>query len=529
MQNVLPPEEQKYIINRFKQEAKILAKLRHPNLPVVSDYFVYHGRYYLIMDYVEGEDLDTLLGREGAPGLPEEKVIHWALEILDVLEYLHSLEPPIIYRDLKPSNIMVANEKIMIIDFGIARTLQADDQVTQTKIGTPHYSAPEQFKGRTEQRSDLYSLGATIHHLITGTLSAPCKFDPVRQFNLILSKEIEEFLMKALQDKLEDRFLDASQMKKALERIATTKRTFSISSSDGINIVPASPLSMTPPRVSSYINSLSKKEDKETVLMKNKLSKMDNNYWKQNIRIPGETFVNEMVLIPAGDFWFGENDGFLKNVFSSFLKSKVPKNLSCPEDVRPKQKINLQAFYIDKYPVTNLEYKKFIEATGYKVSGEWKKNFSKGKENFPVVNVSWYDAQEFARWSGKRLPTEQEWEKAARGRNGRIWPWGNEWDCHKLNSKEGGLSGLTPVWNFPEGVSPYGIFDMCGNVWEWTGGAYMPYGGNKCFNSCYSPELKVVRGGAWNDTASQSRTFIRASQHPDSWFVDIGFRCVKSK
>ena len=152
-------EDKPYVIDRFKQEAKILAKLRHPNLPVVSDYFIHHGRYYLIMDYVEGRDLDRILEKEGSPGIEEEKVVQWVLQILNVLDYLHAQEPPIIYRDLKPSNIMIRNSDnhVMVVDFGIARVFQADSRATQTKIGTPHYSAPEQFKGHTEPRSDLYS------------------------------------------------------------------------------------------------------------------------------------------------------------------------------------------------------------------------------------------------------------------------------------------------------------------------------------------------------------------------------------
>jgi serine/threonine protein kinase len=212
-------DQKKYSLERFKTEAEILAKLRHPNLPCVTDYFFESKKYYLVMDYIAGDDLYTILKKEGSPGLPEEMIVSLAITICKVLEYLHRHQPPIIYRDLKPSNIMIrARDKhIMLVDFGVAKMLEDDD--TQTGVGTQGYSPREQYRGKTETRSDIYSLGATLHHLVTGVTPVPFKFKPVRDINPRISEKLEAVLMRALQDRPEDRYFTATEMKHALKLI----------------------------------------------------------------------------------------------------------------------------------------------------------------------------------------------------------------------------------------------------------------------------------------------------------------------
>ncbi len=212
-------DQKRYSLERFKTEAEILAKLRHPNLPCVTDYFFEGKKYYLVMDYIAGDDLYSILKKEGTPGLPEDMILRLAITICKVLEYLHSQQPPIIYRDLKPSNIMIrARDKhIMLVDFGVAKMLEEDD--TQTGVGTQGYSPREQYRGKTETRSDIYSLGATLHHLITGVAPVPFKFKSVREINPAISEKLEAVLMRALQDRPEDRYFSATEMKHALRLI----------------------------------------------------------------------------------------------------------------------------------------------------------------------------------------------------------------------------------------------------------------------------------------------------------------------
>ncbi|OQA20006.1 MAG: Serine/threonine-protein kinase PrkC [bacterium ADurb.Bin363] len=211
-------EEQEYAIKRFNTEAKILSNLQHDHLPVVYDYFIENGRYYLVMSFIEGEDLDTILEREGTPFLTEDKVVEWAQQILTVLDYLHNQSPPIIYRDIKPANIMIrVDGRAMLVDFGIARVVNPEQKVSKTSIGTDGYAPKEQYKGQVEPRSDIYALGATMHHLLTGEVPVPLDFEPVSFFNPGISTNLEQIIMRALEREVYNRFADAKAMLEALQ------------------------------------------------------------------------------------------------------------------------------------------------------------------------------------------------------------------------------------------------------------------------------------------------------------------------
>jgi len=223
VKELIPTEEKLYeraqAVEWFKREAKLLARLDNPNLPRVFDYFVSGGRYYLIMNYIEGEDLLDILEKRGNPGLPEHVVIDWATQILKVLDYLHNLNPPVVYRDVKPENIMLHRDgRIILIDFGIARVVRKEDMESpKTVIGTDGYAPLEQYHGKPEPRSDIYALGATMHHLLTGIVPAPLGIDPIRDLMPSISPRLERIITKALREKPEDRFASAREMLEALE------------------------------------------------------------------------------------------------------------------------------------------------------------------------------------------------------------------------------------------------------------------------------------------------------------------------
>ncbi len=215
-------EKQKKAEEWFLREAEILAGLDHANLPKVFDYFASHNRYYLVMNFIEGEDLERVLKKEGSPGLPEEKVAEWARQVLEVLVYLHNQSPPIVYRDIKPSNLMLHKDgRIILIDFGIARAIQKDSDTQKTAIGTLGYVPEEQCQGQPEPRSDLYALGATMHHLLTGAERVPFKFEAPRKINPQISADLEKVVMKAVKHKPSERFESASHM---LEVLTYTKK-----------------------------------------------------------------------------------------------------------------------------------------------------------------------------------------------------------------------------------------------------------------------------------------------------------------
>jgi serine/threonine protein kinase len=157
-----------YMVNRFMEEAGLLVDLEHPSIPEMIDFFTTgNDYYYLVMDYIEGKDLFTIVVERDGEGLSETLVLTWAMEICDVLRYLHSRTPPVLHRDINPANIILRTEdrRLFLVDFGLARTI-SDTGSIKTSVGTGAYTSMEQFNGRPEPRSDIYSLGATIHSFL---------------------------------------------------------------------------------------------------------------------------------------------------------------------------------------------------------------------------------------------------------------------------------------------------------------------------------------------------------------------------
>jgi hypothetical protein len=199
-------------------------------------------------------------------------------------------------------------------------------------------------------------------------------------------------------------------------------------------------------------------------------------------------FQPEMILIPAGEFLYGDE----------------------------KEMRELPEFWIDKTPVTNAEYARFVAETGHRVPAHWEaKSPPEDIADHPVVNVSWHDAAAYAEWAGKRLPTEEEWEKAARGTDGQKYPWGDEEPTSDLCNFGGVEGGTTPVGKYsPQGDSPYGCADMAGNVWQWTA-------------SDYALGPKVLRGGSWFDVPDGLRSAFRGRDRLDDRSDNYGFRCAR--
>jgi formylglycine-generating enzyme required for sulfatase activity len=208
----------------------------------------------------------------------------------------------------------------------------------------------------------------------------------------------------------------------------------------------------------------------------------------ETARFVAAPIVEGMVYIPAGTYLSGEDN----------------------------EEAELEAFLIDTYPVTNADFKKFMEATGYRAPRFW----SEGRledPRAPVVGVSWYDADKYATWAGKQLPTSAMWEKAARGLEGRIYPWGNEIDETKANYGHGdGVDLVVPVDEFKDNHSVFGVYDLAGNTWEWT----------RDWDKI-EIDMKVIRGGSWADPADFLRLDRQLYANPKDKYDNIGFRCVR--
>lgn len=205
------------IVNSLLAEANMMKKLDHPSLPRIVDIIDNGETIFVVMDYIEGESLDKILLEYGPQ--PEELVIAWAKQLCDVLSYLHSQKPPIIYRDMKPANIMLKPEgNIKIIDFGIAREYKKQSLADTTVLGTKGYAPPEQYSGQTDARSDIFALGMTMHHLLTGIdPRGGEKYVPVRMWNPELSEGIEIIIDKCVQPAAENRYQNCSDLLYDLE------------------------------------------------------------------------------------------------------------------------------------------------------------------------------------------------------------------------------------------------------------------------------------------------------------------------
>ena len=205
-----------------------------------------------------------------------------------------------------------------------------------------------------------------------------------------------------------------------------------------------------------------------------------------------------MRYIPAGEFIMGDDNGH--------------------DDAKPACRTFLPEFLIDAYKVTNAQYRRFDPAHAY----------PEGMDLYPVVNVSWEEAQAYAAWAGKRLPTEAQWEKAARGGDGRLYPWGAAFEASQCNTEESGRRQLTPVNQYPLGKSPFGVVELFGNVLEWTADRYQPYPWSRCDSLDFKENFVVLRGSSWIHQGSLGTCAARIYAPPANKTNFIGFRCVKA-
>jgi len=281
---------------------------------------------------------------------------------------------------------------------------------------------------------------------------------------------------------------------------------------------------------------------------------------------------DSMVLIPAGPFIMGSDkhdDGRKQKEYGLINPLYM--------DEHPKHTVTLPAYYIDRFEVDNRQYKDFVVQTrrkepllwtqnGYNLRGDrlkatdvetlrWiateyfkldidTRHMNAGqlirlmlkdqakKDRLPVTDVSWYDARDYCHWAAKRLPTEQEWEKAARGSNGQEYPWGEKWDANKTNSGDNNWDqGIAPIGSYPENRSPYGVYDLSGNVWEWVADWYQAYPGSDYSFTEFGKKNRVIRGGGGGLGHYALSMFFRGAARsfskPDMSSSDVGFRCAR--
>ncbi len=600
---------------QFKIEAQLLFKLHHANLPRVHDHFIIPGEgQYLVMDFVEGQDLGVML--LNGP-LPEARVLPWIIQVCDALCYLHAQNPPVIHRDIKPGNIRITPEgKAMLVDFGLSKVY---DPTLATSVGargfTPGYSPPEQYgKGGTDVRSDLYALGATLYHLLTGQVP-PDSVDimsrvakpppPVVDIKKTITDAVSAAIVKAMALDREDRWESVRAFKQAITTkpaSASRKETTAILDTE---VIPPPPRTPTVP----YQGSTEKTKPKTlwiwlgvagalgivgVLCVYGVISVITGGGTETPISIvttevvdmlpsdtlpppstitqPLSTPITEippisttetpsisvtpvvdlidshgvpMKMIPAGEFQMGgDADDTVQEC------EKLCPSCSCErsnyEDEEPAHTVDLDAFYMDLTEVTNAMYISCVNK-GACTEPSSKKSYTREAyygnstyDDYPVVYVSWEQARGYCEWRGARLPSEAEWEKAARGGfEGKLYPWGDESPVCRKGTANGAKfddnSGCNETDTEPVGSyapNGYGLFDMAGNVWEWVMDWYSEsyYASLPSQNPTgpSSGDSRVLRGGSWYLNGGSLRVANRHRDDPPDTNYGLGFRCARS-
>lgn len=607
-------------LKRFEREAKYAGILEHPHIVKIFESGEKDGIFYLVMEFLSGRSLLDIILEQGS--LPVERVLQIAQAASLALKTFH--DKHIVHRDIKPSNIIITDDgTLKLTDFGLACLINGNSSISQTGqiIGTIYYMSPEQARGnpQIDHRADFYSLGATLFQALTGKLpyvgrtpievlqqhiSAPVP--SLKPYLPNIHPQVEALIQKLMQKKTQSRFQNDDEVlahialcQKALAKpdsssslplrtarwqylllpqwslsiifilllgfilttIAFSNRKDAAGTSNLAARIPEiasanlSPISSTSrvPISDSIAKVLLPTESVHTPVTPEDIpfAASDTRGWfgekiPEGLRRaarPGEYIWEKdggvMVYVPEGEFWMGDGRGKF--------------------DERPLRKVYLDAYYIDKYELRWEQYAEFCKITGHTPPPPPEEGVL---SSHPVVNVSWEDTKMYAAWVKKRLPTEAEWEKAARGGfkipdwekesaplpfvpnpyPRRSYPWGEElphthqhFYCnyvahdHWQRRGEDGYLYTAPVGSFVQGASPYQCVDMAGNVWEWCEDNYheKAYEVGVTKNPLYQSSgttAHVLRGGSWFNFAESCRTTRRSSAPRNARLPWVGIR-----
>ncbi len=616
-------------VERFRNEAKTLASLRHPNIVGVYEIAESNeGRVFIVMEYMPKGSLRDRIAQGKLPCAETLTILRQACAGLEAAH-----QKGFVHRDIKPANILF-NEagQAVVSDFGLARVVQTSSIASQSSIGgvgTPHYKAPELWRGKppASPATDVYALGCVLYEMLAGkVLFGGETPDEVMTKHVLDGPEfengwlpsdaprnLEEVMQKTLARNVGERYQSASKLFEALNAPPPAPQPVEVTKLEPARLPAMMPLAVKKPIIDSpsvpiwvwlaggaavvilvllssvilasigigalasasiplptntsrslttspqppatspsvpWIGGLTPIWTATNVPPPATSTPVSPTATSTHVRptnTPSPTLsptlgigstriakVDGMmqIYVPAGSFTMGSDNGF--------------------DYEKPVHTVTLDAFWIDKTEVTNAMFTKFVQTTGYKTDAEkagkayayiindseevngaqWRNprgpsSSINGLDLHPVVQISWGDAQAYCSWAGRRLPTEAEWEKAARGdKDAREYPWGDaKPDGTLLNfadknldvsgagkTTDDGYKFTAPVGSYPKGVSPYGALDMAGNVWEWV-------------------VDRLLRGGSWHDDGYFVRVSLGinlAPSLPILWRQYVGFRCASS-
>lgn len=492
---------------RFLQEARIAGNLHHENVIRTYDFGVDDsGNPYLVLEFLEGEDLGKAI-RAGRTGDLNNR-LRIASELAAALEYIHPRK--VIHRDLKPENVfLLSNGSVKLVDFGIARTTEVSN-LTQAgmAIGTLPYMSPEQLRGETPTHLvDVYAYGLVLFEMFTGSKAIQSETQQ-QAFYAILHQPLDAAKLRAaaLPEPL-SKLITACAAKEKEQRPKdfTAIRAELARISSGGAPVDAAPTKLQPaaPPKKSWMPAAAAAGVAALLL----IGYLAMRGGKTSDKSPApsgraEATPQGMVKIPGGPFLFGKN----------------------------KQRVVLPAFYIDRTEVTNAAWAKYSKATGTPLPP----GFAAARPDLPVVNVTFAEAEKYAAWAGKRLPGSRQWERAARGEDGRPYPWGNDADPKRAMVGAGRKGRLAPAVSFPAGASPSGILQMVGNAWELVDEPVTPPADAVArFAGILTPppdskeRWVLIRGGSYAEPLDPDVMWSWVEVPARYRSELVGFRCVK--
>jgi formylglycine-generating enzyme required for sulfatase activity len=508
-------------VQRFEQEAAIVAQLRHSNIVQVHDFDHDGDVYYIVLEYLPGETLQERLKALNAANrrLPLSIVIQLMATICDTVAYAH--RRGMIHRDLKPANVMLNRQgEPILMDFGVAKMLgESHYTATGAVIGTALYMSPEQARGeRPDTRTDVYSLGVTLFEMITG--QPPFEGDSavavlmkhvnepvpdVRKLNGAVPDELVVVVERALAKNPANRYQTAATMASALRAVEINRRApVHPISSEASRQEPTSPSPM--PSASAVKPApTTRKRSWLPWLVGAVAGLMLILVLGIGLLFVAWRFVRPVILAGAVDL--PAADGMVRIKEGIYLVG-----LDAPDDQHAiPQQIDLSEFWIDQYEVMNIQYAEFLADSGQPPPTNWIEGaVPPGQEAYPVKGVTWELAAAYCEWANKRLPTEAEWEVAARGPQSLLYPWGDD-----VNSVELPRSETYAVGSVPTNRSPFGAFDMAGNVWEWVTDPYTPIAAGH----------RLMRGGAYGFLKDMAYR-LEGDANVPTMIATAGIRCA---
>ncbi len=497
---------------RFLQEARMAGNIEHENIIRIHDYGEEAGRPFIVMEFLVGEDLRHAIRDHHTGDLDNQLRI--ARDIARALEYVHSKK--IIHRDIKPENVHIdAAGKVKLMDFGIAKSEGLSLTRTGFSLGTPYYMAPEQVLGQpVTDLVDVYAFGILLFELLTGDkpvqgdtverlfyaiLHEPLNLEPLRRAGV--PEEVTALVVRCTAKQANERPQSFREVLAELDRLS--RKT-----PEPEPAPPAAPQ----PRSKTWLIAAGAAA---AVLLLVVVF-----FALRPAKPPGKSPLVEVKKEPPALLTMESGDLLLVPA-GAFLTGKQ------------KSSATLAAFYIDRTEVSNAAYAKFCQAKARPLPP----GFAADRPLDPIVNITFVDAQEFAKWAGKRLPTGLEWEKAARGTDGRAYPWGDDADPSRANVAGNQSAGRAPmpVNSFPSWPSPSRALNMTGNVWEFVDELKTPSEpAVKSFAQILKPPPTAaepwytIRGGAFDRPLSDGVLYEWTSVPARFAAPDIGFRCARN-